>query len=67
MDEYLTIQAAAAELGVTRDKVARLVKDGILPAEDSVLDKRKKLIPRASVVALMKREGIKSKEKGRER
>jgi excisionase family DNA binding protein len=59
MDEYVSIQAAAALLGVTRDKVTRLVKEGVLPSEDSVLDKRKKLIPRPAVVALMKREGIK--------
>jgi len=57
MDEYLSIGEAAALLGVSRNKVVRLIKEGVLPAEDSILDKRRKRIPRAAVLDILKREG----------
>jgi len=58
MDEYLSIQEAAALLGVSREKVARLIKEGLLPAEDSLLDKRRKRIPRSALQEILKREGL---------
>jgi excisionase family DNA binding protein len=61
MDEYLSIQEAAALLGVSREKVARLIKEGLLPAEDSLLDKRRKRIPRSALQDILKREGLAEK------
>jgi excisionase family DNA binding protein len=57
MGEYLSIGQVATLLGVHRSKVARLIKEGRLPASDSVLDKRRKRIPRAAVLDILKREG----------
>jgi excisionase family DNA binding protein len=57
MDEHLSIGEAATLLGVSRNKVVRLIKEGVLPAEDSILDKRRKRIPRSAVLDILKREG----------
>ncbi|GAC1400022.1 MAG: hypothetical protein NVSMB52_13620 [Chloroflexota bacterium] len=55
--QFLDIQAASALLGVPRKKVSSLVRLGILKAEPSVLDRRKKLIRRSDLEALLVREG----------
>lgn len=55
--QFVDIQGAAALLGVPRKKVAGLVRDGVLVAEPSVLDKRRKLIRRSDLEALLAREG----------
>jgi len=52
MDELLTVSAASQYLGVSRDKVSRLIKSGQLTAVDDVLDSRQKLIPRSQLDAL---------------
>jgi len=56
--EYLSIREAAAFLGVSREKVARLIKQGVLPAERSLLDGRRKRIPRSALQEILKSEGL---------
>lgn len=53
-EEYVTAREAGEILGVSKVKMAQLIKDGVLAAHDSVLDKRVKLIRRADVEALAK-------------
>ena len=62
MGEYLSIGQAAVLLGVHRSKVRRLIQEGRLPAEDSVLDKRRKRIPRSTVEEILRHEGVTSGE-----
>jgi excisionase family DNA binding protein len=51
------VTEAAEMLGVTKEKVARLIKKGVLNAEPSTLDARRKLIPRVQVEAILARDG----------
>ncbi len=53
MEEYLTVLAAADYLGVSRDKVSRMIKAGTLTAEVDPLDSRQKLIPKKQLDALL--------------
>jgi excisionase family DNA binding protein len=53
----LTVQEAADALNVRRERVWKLMADGVLTAEPSKLDGRQKLIPRAQVEALLLEEG----------
>ena len=55
--KYVDVQEAAALLGVPRKKVAALIKEGVLEARPSILDKRRKLIDRRAVEALLVQEG----------
>jgi hypothetical protein len=50
--EYMTIRQAREALGVSRTKMADLLKDGVLLTVDDTLDKRKKLVRRADVERL---------------
>jgi Helix-turn-helix domain len=43
-------------LGVSREKVRRMIQDGQLHAQESILDKRQKLIARAEIQELLRRE-----------
>jgi excisionase family DNA binding protein len=65
--DKLTIGQASLVLGVSRNKVARLVHAGALPASPSLLDYRRKLIPRDAVDELAARESppVNSKLEGR--
>jgi excisionase family DNA binding protein len=49
---YLSIQQAAARLGVNRRRIWQLIRDGRLRFEPNPLDRRSKLIPVAEVERL---------------
>ena len=49
---FFTISAAATHLGVSRDKVKKLVTDGKLTTTPNPLDSRQKLIPEKEVNTL---------------
>lgn len=51
-DELMTMQEAAESLGVSRFKMGRLVRDGLIQAYVSPLDRRQKLVRRRDVDAL---------------
>lgn len=53
-EEYVTVREAGEMLGVSKVKMARLLADGVLQAQESVLDKRVKLIRREEVEQLAK-------------
>jgi excisionase family DNA binding protein len=53
--EYVRISDAADLLGVTRFRVSKLVRDGVLAAYTSPLDRRSRLVRRADVEALRNR------------
>jgi excisionase family DNA binding protein len=55
--DKVMVTEAAEMLGVTKEKVARLIKKGVLTAEPSMLDARRKLIPRVQVEAILANEG----------
>jgi excisionase family DNA binding protein len=50
--EYMTVAEAREYLGVSKRKIAQLIEDGVLPAEENPLDKRSKKVKRADVEAL---------------
>jgi excisionase family DNA binding protein len=51
--ERLTMREAAAYLGVSMYKVRKLIEDGILQAEENILDKRERLILRDQLADLL--------------
>ncbi len=51
-EDLITLTEAAEQLGVSRFKISRLVRDGALQAYTSVLDKRQRLVRQADVDAL---------------
>lgn len=54
-DSYMSASEAAKELGVSRKKIADLIKSGELPTKEDPLDKRVKLITRSAVADLKQR------------
>jgi len=48
-DDYLPLMQAAEYIGVSRVKLAQLVKEGTIPYVTSLLDKRVKLFKRADL------------------
>lgn len=50
--ELLTVGEARARLGVSKPKMAQLIREGILATTDSPLDRRVKLVRLADVEAL---------------
>ncbi len=52
LSDVMTVQEAATYLGVSRFKLARLIRDGELRAYVTPLDKRRRLIKRADLDAL---------------
>ena len=50
--EYMTVAEAQDELGVTKRKMAELIKSGRVPTEENPFDRRSKLIARSAVEAL---------------
>jgi excisionase family DNA binding protein len=55
--EMVTVKEAARILGTTKEKVARLVKQGILTSRPSTIDARRRLIPRIQVERILRGEG----------
>ena len=53
----LTVQEAADMLNVRRERIWKLMNEGLLTAHPSKLDGRQKLIPREQVEALFLEEG----------
>ncbi len=53
--DAMTVAEAQRTLGVSKVKIAQLIRDGLLNATPDPLDKRSKLIPRAEVEALRAR------------
>ncbi|MEI6044131.1 MAG: excisionase family DNA-binding protein [Chloroflexota bacterium] len=53
----LTMKQAASYLGVSLYKIRQLVEDGILQADENLLDKRERLIPRTELDELIRRTG----------
>ncbi|HZC04414.1 MAG TPA: helix-turn-helix domain-containing protein [Ktedonobacterales bacterium] len=51
-ERYISASEAARELGVSRKKIADLIKTGELPTKDDPLDKRVKLIAVSAVEEL---------------
>ncbi len=51
----MTVAEAQRELGVSKVKMSKLLREGLLHATPDPLDKRSKLIPRAEVDALKAR------------
>lgn len=54
-EEYLTVNQAREELGLTKPVMARLIREGMLHTEPHPFDKRMKLIKRSEVDALKAR------------
>ena len=50
--EYITVAEARDILGVSDPKIARMIREGKLTAEENPVDKRSKIIRRAEVLAL---------------
>lgn len=51
-NEYMTVGEARELLGVSKPKMAQLIKDGVLATESDPLNKRYKWVRRADVLAL---------------
>lgn len=52
MEEYMTILGAAEYLGVSRDKVSRLIRAGKLTTIENQLDSRSRLIAKVQLDTL---------------
>lgn len=55
--DTVTVTEAARMLGTTNERIARLIKSGILSSRGSALDRRRRLIPRAQVEQILREEG----------
>ncbi len=53
--EFWMVRQAREYLGISKKKMAQLIKDDVLATQDSVLDKRVKMVRRADVEALKAR------------
>jgi excisionase family DNA binding protein len=51
-DEFLTLTEAADELGISRFKMSRLIRDGEIRAYVSPLNRKQKLVRRSDLAAL---------------
>jgi excisionase family DNA binding protein len=51
-EEYMTVRQAREYLGISKVKIASLIKDGVLHTLPSSFHKSVKLIPRSEVEAL---------------
>ncbi len=56
MRELISFTEAGRLIGVSRVKIAQLVKDGHLRVFPSILDKRSKLVRRDDVLELLRKE-----------
>lgn len=57
--DTVTVTEAARMLGTTNERIARLIKRGILTSRMGVLDRRRRLIPREEVERILREEGWK--------
>ncbi len=57
--DVVTVTEAARLLGTTNERIARLVKRGVLTSRVSNLDRRRRLIPREEVERILQEEGWK--------
>lgn len=57
--ETVTVSEAARLLGTTNERIARLIKRGVLTSRVSNLDRRRRLIPREEVERILHEEGWK--------
>ena len=55
--DMVTVTEAARLLGTTNERIARLVKRGVLTSRVSNLDRRRRLIPRTDVERILQEEG----------
>lgn len=55
--ELVTIAEARRILGVSKPRMAEILRDGLLATEENLLDKRSKLVKRADVEALARKSG----------
>ncbi len=62
MDDFVTMQQAAALMGVSRWTLWRLVKEGRLPSYESEINRRVKLVKRADLAVLMAPKRIDANE-----
>ena len=62
MDDFVTMQQAAALMGVSRWTLWRLVKEGRLPSYESEINRRVKLVKRADLAGLMAPKRIDANE-----
>ncbi len=56
LSELISFTEAGRLIGVSRVKIAQLVKDGHLRVFPSILDKRSKLVRRDDVLELLRKE-----------
>ena len=57
--DAITVSEAARLLGTTNERIARLVKRGVLTSRVSNLDRRRRLISRQEVERILQEEGWK--------
>lgn len=57
--DTVTVTEAARLLGTTNERIARLIKRGVLTSRVSNLDRRRRLIPREQVERILQEEGRK--------
>ena len=50
--EFWTVRQAREYLSISKKKMAQLIRDGVLATQDSLLDKRVKMVRREAVEAL---------------
>src|SRR5438270_7038497 len=65
LKKNLTVQETADVLNVRRERIWKLLAEGVLTAEPSKLDGRQKLIPREQVDALLREEGYRPRRTAR--
>lgn len=53
--EFVTVTEAMGRLGVSKQKMADLIRDGVFQTEESPLDKRVKLIRRVDLETVLRR------------
>jgi excisionase family DNA binding protein len=57
--DTVSVTEAARLLGTTNERIARLIKHGVLTSRVSNLDRRRRLIPREEVERILREEGPK--------
>jgi excisionase family DNA binding protein len=57
-EQYLTVDEARRMLNISKMKISAWISKGILHAEEDVFDRRRKLIKRSEVEALMATPGF---------
>jgi excisionase family DNA binding protein len=55
--DTVTVTEAAQMLGTTKERIARLIRRGVLTSRASDLDRRRRLIPREEIERILREEG----------